>query len=97
MTPDECVEHAYKRERDEARAERDSARDALVTVAAENERMRPVVEAARDLSPTIAGTGDWACERCRPDSDLLHINPGFRCRPHALQDAIDAYLAKEQA
>ena len=57
------------------------------------QRLEVVWEAAVALSPHLTGTGDWACERCRPDSDMLHISPGFRCRPHALQDAIDA--AKE--
>ncbi len=72
--------------RDSAISERDSLRARLAVI-------EPVFDAAKNLAPHLQGTGDWACERCRPESDMLHISPGFRCRPHALQDAIDSTLS----
>lgn len=73
-------------ERYDSSMQRDAAR-------AEAERMRPVYEAAVALAPKLEPTGDWACELCRPNSDMLQINPGFRCRVHALTDAISTALS----
>jgi hypothetical protein len=70
-----------------------SAREERDRAFADAERMRVVYDAARTLTPTLTEPVDWACAECRPNSDMLHLKPGWRCAVHVLRAA---FAKKEQ-
>jgi hypothetical protein len=67
---------------------------ALAAAREEGERHKAVYEAAIALKPehlAMPVNGDWACVQCKPHSDMLIV--GFRCRQHALLNAIITALS----
>lgn len=60
------------------------------TLTAENGRLTSIIEAARRMVKPQPGDGDWACDECRPNSEILQ--PGFKCWRHAPL-RVDAALA----